>query len=130
MFSPQCPTPNIHALPKPFAVTRALKEADADIVKDIDGIAFTRDPGMSGCLSVCSNAAKSLASALRKPLIGVHHMVSFSTLTDVACTLIQHEASARLNSSSHISIRLAHLPILDTSHFRWTYHVSPRLVAD
>jgi tRNA A37 threonylcarbamoyltransferase TsaD len=44
-------------------------------VSQIDGIAFTRGPGMSGCLSVCSNAAKTLASALKKPLVGVHHMV-------------------------------------------------------
>lgn len=31
--------------------------------------------GMGGCLSVASNAAKTLAAALNKPLVGVHHMV-------------------------------------------------------
>lgn len=31
--------------------------------------------GMPGCLSVGMNAAKSLAAALRKPVVGVHHMV-------------------------------------------------------
>lgn len=31
--------------------------------------------GMGGCLSVCSNAAKTLAAATNKPLVGVHHMV-------------------------------------------------------
>lgn len=31
--------------------------------------------GIGGCLSVGSNAAKSLAAALGKPLVGVHHMV-------------------------------------------------------
>ena len=72
---PQRPTPNIHILSKPFAVTRALKEANADIVKDIDGIAFTRGPGMPGCLSVGMNASKSMAAVLGKPLVGVHHMV-------------------------------------------------------
>lgn len=30
---------------------------------------------MGGCLSVGSNAAKTLAAALNKPLVGVHHMV-------------------------------------------------------
>ena len=30
--------------------------------------------GIAGCLSVCSNAAKTLASALGKPIVGVHHM--------------------------------------------------------
>lgn len=31
--------------------------------------------GMPGCLSVGMNAAKSLAAALKKPIVGVHHMV-------------------------------------------------------
>lgn len=31
--------------------------------------------GMRACLAVGMNAAKSLAAALRKPLVGVHHMV-------------------------------------------------------
>lgn len=31
--------------------------------------------GMSSCLAVGMNAAKSLAAALRIPLVGVHHMV-------------------------------------------------------
>jgi tRNA A37 threonylcarbamoyltransferase TsaD len=31
--------------------------------------------GMPGCLSVGMNAAKTLAAALQKPLVGVHHMV-------------------------------------------------------
>jgi N6-L-threonylcarbamoyladenine synthase len=30
---------------------------------------------MAGCLSVGMNATKSLAAALRKPIVGVHHMV-------------------------------------------------------
>ncbi|KAJ1304333.1 hypothetical protein OPQ81_005491 [Rhizoctonia solani] len=38
------------------------------------GIAFTRGPGMPGCLSVGAVAARSLAEELKKPLVGVHHM--------------------------------------------------------
>jgi N6-L-threonylcarbamoyladenine synthase len=30
---------------------------------------------MNGCLSVSINAAKNLAAALNKPIVGVHHMV-------------------------------------------------------
>ncbi|KAF8891701.1 glycoprotease family-domain-containing protein [Infundibulicybe gibba] len=63
-----------HQRNMPLAVKRALAEAKVDIVKDIDGIAFTRGPGIGGCLSVGSNAAKTLAAALNKPLVGVHHM--------------------------------------------------------
>ena len=33
--------------------------------------------GIGGCLSVGSNAAKSLAAALGKPLVGVHHMACY-----------------------------------------------------
>ena len=62
---------------KPIAVSRALAEAKVDIVRDVDGIAFTRGPGMPGCLSVGMNAAKTLAAALGKPLVGAHHMVTF-----------------------------------------------------
>ncbi|PFH51999.1 hypothetical protein AMATHDRAFT_141146 [Amanita thiersii Skay4041] len=63
-----------HQRNMPLAVQQALKDANVDIVKDIDGVAFTRGPGIGGCLSVGSNAAKSLAAALNKPLVGVHHM--------------------------------------------------------
>ncbi|TFK44575.1 Gcp-like domain-containing protein [Crucibulum laeve] len=70
------PPTAIHAHQRnmPFAVKRALSEANVDIIRDIDGIAVTRGPGMPGCLSVGTNAAKTLAAALNKPLVGVHHM--------------------------------------------------------
>ncbi|KAG6857286.1 hypothetical protein H0H87_007120, partial [Tephrocybe sp. NHM501043] len=58
----------------PLAVARALADANLDVRTDIDGIAFTRGPGIPGCLSVCANAATSLAAALRLPLVAVHHM--------------------------------------------------------
>ncbi|KAF8070292.1 Gcp-like domain-containing protein [Lyophyllum atratum] len=63
-----------HQRNMPIAVKRALREANLDIRKDIDGIAFTRGPGIGGCLSVGSNAAKTLAAALNLPIVGVHHM--------------------------------------------------------
>ncbi|KAL1945590.1 hypothetical protein VTO73DRAFT_1592 [Trametes versicolor] len=62
-----------HQRNMPGAVQRALREADMS-VNDVDGIAFTLGPGIPGCLSVCGNAARSLAAALNKPLVGVHHM--------------------------------------------------------
>ncbi|KAH9485285.1 tRNA N6-adenosine threonylcarbamoyltransferase [Psilocybe cubensis] len=63
-----------HQQNMPYAIRQALAQSGMNIVHDIDGIAFTRGPGMPGCLSVGMNAAKSLASALDKPLVGVHHM--------------------------------------------------------
>lgn len=41
---------------------------------DIDGIAYTRGPGLIGALLVGSSMARSLAYAWQVPAIGVHHM--------------------------------------------------------
>ncbi|ORY72226.1 glycoprotease family-domain-containing protein [Leucosporidium creatinivorum] len=57
----------------PRAIQQALKEAGVGL-GDLDGIAFTRGPGMYGCLSQCAGAAKALAAATGLPLMGVHHM--------------------------------------------------------
>ncbi len=43
-------------------------------IHDIDAIAFTQAPGLIGSLLVGTQFAKSLALALDKPLIAVHHM--------------------------------------------------------
>lgn len=64
-----------HQINMPVAISQALREAEISLDR-VDGIAFTRGPGMYGCLSVCAGAAKALAAASGKPLLGVHHMVS------------------------------------------------------
>jgi N6-L-threonylcarbamoyladenine synthase len=51
----------------------ALKTAQIDI-HDIDAIAVTKGPGLVGSLHVGMQEAKTLAIALKKPLIGVHHI--------------------------------------------------------
>lgn len=51
----------------------ALRDAGVSI-NDIDAFAFTQAPGLIGSLLVGSGFAKSLALALDKPLISVHHM--------------------------------------------------------
>jgi N6-L-threonylcarbamoyladenine synthase len=51
----------------------ALKNAGI-APRDLDAIAFTQAPGLIGSLLVGSCFAKSLALALDKPLISVHHM--------------------------------------------------------
>ena len=43
-------------------------------VADLDGIAYTRGPGLAGALLVGASVASALAYALRKPAIGVHHL--------------------------------------------------------
>jgi len=41
---------------------------------DLDGIAFTKGPGLVGALLVGSSVARSLAYAWQVPAVGVHHM--------------------------------------------------------
>ncbi|UOQ84312.1 tRNA (adenosine(37)-N6)-threonylcarbamoyltransferase complex transferase subunit TsaD [Gracilibacillus salinarum] len=58
-------------------ITLVLEEAfvKADLtIDDIDAIAVTEGPGLVGALLVGVNAAKGLAYAHQKPLIGVHHI--------------------------------------------------------
>ncbi len=54
-------------------VDTALKKANLEI-QNVDAIAFTQSPGLIGALLVGTQFAKSLALALDKPLIAVHHM--------------------------------------------------------
>ena len=54
-------------------IKEALQEANCS-AKDIDGIAFTKGPGLVGALLVGSSVARSLAYAWNKPAVGVHHM--------------------------------------------------------
>lgn len=42
--------------------------------EDIDGIAYTRGPGLIGALLAGASMAKALAFALDVPMVGVHHM--------------------------------------------------------
>ncbi len=55
-------------------VVDAALQASNTKIADIDAIAFTQAPGLIGSLLVGSQFAKSLALALDKPLIAVHHM--------------------------------------------------------
>ena len=59
-----------HLLP---LTEHALAEAGAHIC-DIDGIAYTMGPGLAGALLVGAGAASAMAFALKRPVIGVHHL--------------------------------------------------------
>jgi N6-L-threonylcarbamoyladenine synthase len=55
-------------------LTRAvLAEANADL-DSIDVVAYTRGPGLAGALLVGAGVASSLAAALGRPALGVHHL--------------------------------------------------------
>jgi len=52
---------------------RCLEQAGCQL-DDVDTIAVTQGPGLSGALMVGINAAKGLALALDRPLVGVNHI--------------------------------------------------------
>jgi len=56
------------------ALRQALAEADVDLA-DLDAIAVTSGPGLSGALMVGVAAAKALAISTGKPLYAVNHLV-------------------------------------------------------
>lgn len=66
-----------------YVIYKAL--ADAGMTKDdIDAIAVTMGPGLVGALLVGVSAAKSLAYAWGKPLIGVNHIIGHISANFVA----------------------------------------------
>jgi N6-L-threonylcarbamoyladenine synthase len=52
---------------------RALTEADAPL-DSLDAVAITAGPGLVGALLVGVSFGKALAYALKRPIVGVHHM--------------------------------------------------------
>jgi tRNA N6-adenosine threonylcarbamoyltransferase len=52
---------------------RTLAEAGVTLA-DLDGIAYTKGPGLAGALLVGAAVANALGFALGKPVIGVHHL--------------------------------------------------------
>ena len=61
-------------LKKIIPLLRMTMEESGLALEDIDGIAYTAGPGLRGPLLVGASTAKSLALALNKPSVGVHHM--------------------------------------------------------
>lgn len=54
-------------------ISQALREGGVSF-GDIEGVAVTRGPGLSGALLVGLSAAKAIASAREIPFVGVHHI--------------------------------------------------------
>lgn len=58
-----------------FVIDQALEQASIKM-SEVDYIAFTKGPGLAGCLHVGSQAAKTLALIYKKPLIAVNHIAA------------------------------------------------------
>jgi N6-L-threonylcarbamoyladenine synthase len=54
-------------------VLDVLARAGADL-RDVDAIAYTQGPGLAGALLVGAGVAAGLGFALRKPVLGIHHL--------------------------------------------------------
>lgn len=55
-------------------VTRAALDQAGVSLKDLDGLAVTQGPGLIGALVIGMAVGKALAYAMKKPLVGVHHL--------------------------------------------------------
>ncbi|KAI0082037.1 peptidase M22 glycoprotease [Panus rudis PR-1116 ss-1] len=101
-----------HQRNMPFAIRKALSEANLSI-NEIDGIAFTRGPGMPGCLAVAATAARSLSATLDKPLVGINHMQAHALtpfLTQPEAELPRYPFLTLLLTGGHTLLLLASSP--------------------
>lgn len=55
-------------------LTEQVLQKSQRTLADIDVVAFTRGPGLAGALLVGAGVACALAAALKKPVLGVHHL--------------------------------------------------------
>ena len=62
-----------HIRKLPLLVNAAIEEAGINL-QDLEGIAFTRGPGLIGALMVAATYAQGLGLALDIPILGVNHM--------------------------------------------------------
>ncbi len=56
-------------------IMEALKKAKLSM-KDVDVISFSQGPGLGNCLRIGAMAARTLAAANKKPIVGVNHCIA------------------------------------------------------
>ena len=82
--------------------------------EDIDAIAVTNRPGLSGCLLIGITAAKTLAMAWGKPLIGVNHVHAHASSAAIDMTEGEDApwpAIALVVSGGHTSLLMVKSPL-------------------
>lgn len=82
---------------------RALDAAEIH-VDEVDAIAVTSGPGLTGALLVGVAAAKALAFAHDKPLYGVNHLVSHVAVDQLAHGRFSEPVAALLVSGGHTAL--------------------------
>jgi N6-L-threonylcarbamoyladenine synthase len=86
-------------------VERALSEAGVSLA-DVDAIAVTAGPGLTGALLVGVAAAKAYALALGKPLYGVNHLAAHVAVDQLEHGALPEPCLALLVSGGHSSLLL------------------------
>ena len=86
-------------------IDRACETAGVRL-RDLDAIAVTSGPGLSGALLVGLAAAKALALALDKPLYGVNHLASHVAVDIVEHGPLPEPTAALLVSGGHSNLLL------------------------
>jgi N6-L-threonylcarbamoyladenine synthase len=86
-------------------VHRALREAGVG-PDDVDAVAVTSGPGLTGALLVGVAAAKAYALALGKPLYGVNHLAAHVAVDELQHGPLAEPSIALLVSGGHSSLLL------------------------
>ena len=86
-------------------VHRALADAGVT-VDDVDAVAVTSGPGLTGALLVGVAAAKAYALALGKPLYGVNHLAAHVAVDELQHGPLAEPSIALLVSGGHSSLLL------------------------
>jgi N6-L-threonylcarbamoyladenine synthase len=87
------------------ALEQALAAAGVGL-HDLDAIAVTSGPGLSGALMVGVGAAKALALSLGKPLYAVNHLVGHVGADIIGGAEVEYPTVALLVSGGHTSLLL------------------------
>lgn len=106
-----------HQKALPLVIAEALSQASMSL-GEIDGIAVTRRPGLTGALLVGLQGAKGLAWATDKPFVGVDHLVghllaAFLRRDTVAGPRPRFPFVGLLASGGHTAIYLVEGPTLN-----------------
>lgn len=90
-------------------IEKTLKDAKLS-KEDLNGIAYTKGPGLIGALMVGASIAKSLAYALCLPVIGVHHMEAHLMVVQLEKNIPDYPLIALLVSGGHTMLVLVERP--------------------
>lgn len=93
-------------------IDSALKEAGITL-RDVDLIGVTYGPGLVGALLIGLATAKSMAYALKKPLVGVHHIQGHISANYIEHKELEPPFLALVVSGGHTNI----VNVSDYNHF-------------